>query len=92
MTDRDPRYDHQILVDFDGLLCDMSPFADELHTSERNRWARFFGHTVKASPIPEGVELVAALGRLGRRYSISTTRPRWVNDLLNARCPEAGRT
>lgn len=65
----------QVLLDFDGLLIDMEPFAFELGTSGRDRWSRFLAHTAEASPVGEGVELVAALRRIRWRYSISTTRP-----------------
>ena len=65
----------QVLLDFDGLLIDMEPFALELGTSGRDRWSRFLAHTAEAAPIVEGVELVAALRRIRWRYSISTTRP-----------------
>ncbi|MCF6390629.1 hypothetical protein L2K20_26980 [Mycobacterium sp. MBM] len=65
----------QVLLDFDGLLIDMEPFAFELGTSGRDRWSRFLAHTAEAAPIVEGVELVAALRRIRWRYSISTTRP-----------------
>ncbi len=66
--------DYQVLIDFDGVLIDMAPFAYELEGKPK-RWGRFFGHTREAKPVPEGAELVAALGRIGWRYSISTTRP-----------------
>lgn len=65
----------QVLLDFDGLLIDMEPFAFELGSSGRDRWSRFLAHTAEAAPIVEGVELVAALRRIRWRYSISTTRP-----------------
>jgi hypothetical protein len=72
---------HQVLLDFDGLLADMSPFAHELADAEdHNRWTRFFAHTPDAKPVDAGVELVAALGRIGCRWSISTTRARCVTD------------
>jgi hypothetical protein len=73
--------DYQALLDFDGLLADMSPFAGELADPEDpNRWMRFFAHTVDAKPMDAGVELVAALGRIGVRWSLSTTRARCVTD------------
>lgn len=65
----------QVLLDFDGLLIDMEPFAFELGTSGRDRWSRFLAHTAEAAPVDEGVELVAALRRIQWRYSITTTRP-----------------
>ena len=65
----------QVLLDFDGLLIDMEPFAFELGSPGRDRWSRFLAHTAEAAPIVEGVELVAALRRIRWRYSISTTRP-----------------
>lgn len=66
------------LLDLDGLLCDMEPFAHELRTdtSHRQRWKRFFAHTPEATAIPAGVDLVLALQRARWRYAVSTTRPR----------------
>lgn len=64
----------QVLLDFDGLLIDMEPFAVELGTAARDRWSRFLAHTAAAAAVDAGVELVAALHRIRWRYSISTTR------------------
>lgn len=65
------------LLDFDGVLCDMEPFAYELneHRGVGNRWSRFYCHTSQAAPVDAGVELVAALDRLGWRYAVSAIRP-----------------
>ena len=75
----------QVLLDLDGLLIDMEPFAFELGTGGRDRWSRFLAHTSEAAPVvEEGVELVAALRRIHWRYSISTTRPAAVPAALPA--------
>lgn len=79
----------QVLLDFDGLLIDMEPFAFELGTPPgRDRWSRFLAHTAEAAPIVEGIDLVAALRRIQWRYSISTTRPA----ALQAVHPAPGKT
>ena len=70
---------HQVLVDLDGCLIDMAPFAAELD-DEPDRWVRFFSHTAHAKPVDEGVELIDALARLRCRYSVSTTRPHGVRN------------
>jgi hypothetical protein len=75
---RPKRRRYVALLDFDGLLCDMEPFAYELANRDApQRWGRFFGHTSEAAPIQAGVELVAALRRVGWRYAVSSTRPLW---------------
>ena len=72
---------YHVLIDFDGVLCDMGPFAYELRQGTRaDKWYKFFAHTAEAKPIPEGVALVQALARIGWRYSISSTRPVKVVD------------
>jgi hypothetical protein len=68
------------MLDFDGLLIDMEPFAGELSGDASVKWARFFAHTSEAFPVPAGVELVAALARIKWTYSISSTRPLYVHD------------
>lgn len=68
--------DHQLLIDLDGCLCDMSPFAGELTADDREKWFRFFGHTPDAEPVAAGVALVGALHRIGWQWSLSTTRHR----------------
>lgn len=40
----------QVLLDFDGLLIDMEPFAVELGSAGRDRWSRFVAHTAAAAP------------------------------------------
>jgi hypothetical protein len=66
------------LLDFDGLLCDMEPFAYELaDRGSPGRWRRFFSHTREAAPIASGMELVQALDRLGWQCAVSSTRPSW---------------
>ncbi len=67
--------DYQVLLDLDGVLIDMAPFAYELDGPKFGKWGRFFAHTPEAQPVPEGLALVRALHRLGWCYSISTTRP-----------------
>jgi hypothetical protein len=67
------------MLDLDGALIDMRPFAHELESADRStRWYRFFGHTPEAKPVSAGAALVRALDRIGWRYSISTTRPRYI--------------
>lgn len=66
-----------LLLDFDGLLIDMAPFAHELEDGEPRRWHRFLAHTTEAAPVPTGLQLVEQLSALGWFYSVSTTRPRW---------------
>jgi hypothetical protein len=68
---------YQLVIDLDGTLIDMEPFAAELD-GERDQWCRFFDNTANAKPAAEGLAFVAALRRIGWRCSISTTRPRAV--------------
>lgn len=71
------------LLDFDGLLCDMSPFQHELRGPRTpEQWRRFFRHTPQAAPVPAGIELANALYRLGWRYAVSTTRPPWNGGMV----------
>jgi hypothetical protein len=80
---RPKRRRYVALLDFDGLLCDMEPFAYELADRDApGRWGRFFGHTREAAPIQAGVELVAALRRVGWRYAVSSTRPSWSRSVV----------
>lgn len=80
-----------MLLDFDGLLIDMEPFAHELEDGQPRRWNRFFAHTADAAPVPTGLQLVERLSTLGWFYSVSTTRPRWnhtaVRRWLDAHMP-----
>lgn len=78
-----------LLLDFDGLLIDMEPFAHELEDGQPRRWNRFFAHTADAAPVPTGLQLVERLSTLGWFYSVSTTRPRWNQ---RRRTPLAGRS
>lgn len=71
------------LLDFDGLLCDMRPYQQELMGRRTHeQWRRFFAHTPQAVPMPAGLELTNALYRLGWRYAISTTRPSWNGGMV----------
>lgn len=70
------------LLDFDGLLCDMGPFAYELERKSPDRWRRFLWHTPQAAPVPAGLELANTLYRLGWRYAVSTTRPPWNGGMV----------
>ena len=63
-----------VMFDFDGTLCDMSPFVDELADDAPDRWGRFFAHTPESAPVEAGMELLNRVSALGWRYSVSTTR------------------
>lgn len=80
-----------LLLDFDGLLIDMEPFAYELEDGQPLRWRRFLAHTAQAATVPTGLQLVEHLTALGWFYSVSTTRPRWnhahVRRWLNVHMP-----
>lgn len=67
-----------VMIDFDGVLIDMAPFAYELDEEQPRRWHRFFAHTDEATPLMTGLELIERLSALGWSYAVSTTRPAWT--------------
>lgn len=71
-----------VLVDIDGVLADLKPFAGELDPdtgrTTHQRWRRFFAHAAQAPLIESGAELVHALHGAGVRLQYSTTRPSWT--------------
>jgi hypothetical protein len=74
------RRKYAVMVDFDGLLIDMSPYAHELDDPQPRKWHRFLAHTPTAPPIGTGIALLEQLAALGWPYSVSTTRPDWALD------------
>ncbi|TXH18578.1 MAG: hypothetical protein E6R06_26365 [Mycobacterium sp.] len=63
-----------VMFDFDGTLCDMSPFVDELTAEGPHRWSRFFAHTPEAAPVEAGMDVLNRVIALGWQYSVSSTR------------------
>lgn len=78
------------MLAFDGLLVDMTPHNDELHTPGGDRWRRFISHLPDVAPITAGVDLTRRLDKLGWQYALSVTWPprvkstteRWIKQNL----------
>jgi hypothetical protein len=69
----------EVLIDVDGVVADMNPFAFELDEGDtKTRWSRFFHHLDKALLVEQGADLVRALHGLGVPIRYSTTRPGWT--------------
>ncbi|CAM5673656.1 hypothetical protein MAUB1S_11898 [Mycolicibacterium aubagnense] len=84
---------YAVMVDFDGLLIDMSSYEHELDDPQPRKWRRFLAHTPTAPPMATGITLLEQLAGLGWPYSVSTTRPGWaldgVQNWLAHHAPEA---